>query len=148
MKIEELLEITSKMTPGEWATYNESVNSESADIVVASDPNDRVASTCPQHEDGIELANGLGIVALKNHAPRIITELQAEVKELRDALAITAESYCESHCPSVKKTIEPWTHTAECVDFQLLVYGMTKEKWEAFDRRLDNDIAQALKETK
>ena len=61
------------MTPGPWAAYPLSVNSEPADIVRADDTNDRIATTCPQSEDCVELANALAIAAV----PDLIEALNA-----------------------------------------------------------------------
>jgi len=52
-----------KFTPGPWATYNASCHSESTDIVVADDTNDRICVTCPQSTEGQELANANLIAA-------------------------------------------------------------------------------------
>ncbi len=46
-----------KFTPGPWVPYHASCHSESADIVVANDTNDRICVTCPQSTEGQELAN-------------------------------------------------------------------------------------------
>lgn len=50
-------------TPGPWTMLHASSQSESADIVRADDTNDRVAMTCPDSTEGVEIANGCLIAA-------------------------------------------------------------------------------------
>lgn len=50
-------------TPGPWTMLHASSQSESADIVRADDTNDRIAMTCPDSTEGVEIANGRLIAA-------------------------------------------------------------------------------------
>lgn len=77
-------------TPGPWARLHETINSESADIVSAFDSCDRVAVTCPQNEDGVELANARLIVS----APGLFEALDTAP---RGQDFDTVEEFLEAH---------------------------------------------------
>ena len=120
MKIEELLEIVEKMTPGElfagYAPPDTDGEIEGGSLCIVGQPEYRqdgcgltksgnyICIVSPPHRiTNIDEYNALGIVALKNHAPRIITELQVENERLRKWAAFSA---------SCIKSGEPWT--VEC----------------------------------
>lgn len=98
MKIEELLELVSKMTKSKWREHRSPTpdNTGGYDYAIL-DEERKIVAEVYQHVGGVHGAyverpvfeNALGIVALKNHAPRIITELQAENARLR--MAVDAE---------------------------------------------------------
>ena len=100
MKIEELLEIVEKMTDSPWCWSIISIKDNGYIIGSACDLNDEPYSgfveidvvlvdpvMIGEHEAATcNYSDPEGIVALKNHAPRIITELQVEIERLRSLL--------------------------------------------------------------
>lgn len=47
----------------------------------------------------------------------------AKAPELLAALKDTQKDTCSMHCPSVKKTGDPWTHSVKCDGYTALIAG-------------------------
>lgn len=76
----------TKFSKGPWVPFWESVNSTSCDIVVASDPNNRICTTCAGNEGEVEIANSHLIAAapdLYEKAETLVLMHVAEQEGLR-----------------------------------------------------------------
>jgi len=95
LDLKRLLELAEKATPGPWTTYHASCHSESTDVVVANDPNDRVVTTCPDREPGVELANGRFIAEADPETVKALVnrclEAEALLREIRSSYDLRME---------------------------------------------------------
>jgi len=84
-----------------------------------------------------------------------LDSVEPRIKELEAMVKILLPVYCGAMCPSVWKTSEGMTHCDECD--RMTIMAMTESEldaylkesgidFEAFDRRLNKDIARAMRQ--